>query len=93
MGTTACKEYSVLFKGFVSQLGYNKVALVEEYKRGLSKKLCEKIYGPALMPMNLAEWMDKACMINKQFLIGCVYTAAQTPSSLTSSSRSKPAEK
>ena len=32
MGTTTCEEYSILFKGYASQSGYNEVALIEEYK-------------------------------------------------------------
>lgn len=90
MGTGTCKEYSVLFKGYTLQSGYNEVALIKEYKQGLNKKLWEKMYGLVPMPTDLVEWINQANTLDKQYRIGHTYTAAQTQ---LSSSRSKPVEK
>ena len=90
MGSSTCEEYSVLFKGYTLQSGYNEVALIEEYKWGLNKKLREKMYGLVPMPTDLGGWITQSNTLDKQYRIGCAYTAAQTQ---PSSSRSKPAEK
>ena len=90
IGSSTYKEYSVLFKGYASQSGYNEVALIEEYKRGLNKKLWEKMYNLVPMPTDLGGWINQSNTLDKQYRIGCAYTAAQTQ---PSSSRSKPAEK
>lgn len=69
MGTKTCEEYTVLFQGYASQSGYNNAALLEEYKRGLNKRLRDKIYGLIPMPTTIDDWAAKACLLDKQFRI------------------------
>jgi hypothetical protein len=52
---------------------------MDQYKRGLSKPLCEKMYTLIPMPTDLAGWMEKACILDKQFRIGKLYQTDVTP--------------
>jgi hypothetical protein len=67
MGNKTCEEYMVFFQKYASQNGYNNVVLLEEYKRGLNKQLCNKIYGLIPMPTTIDDWAAKACLLDKQY--------------------------
>jgi hypothetical protein len=38
-----CDEYLVMFKNYATSTGYNDVALLEEFKRGLNKGLLQRV--------------------------------------------------
>ena len=42
MGTGSAKDYTMVFKTYQTRCGYNEMALIEEYRRGLKKSLEER---------------------------------------------------
>ena len=42
MGTGSAEDYTTVFKTYQTRCGYNNVALIEEYRRGLKKSLEER---------------------------------------------------
>ena len=53
-----CDEYLVMFKTYAGLSGYNDVALLEEFKRGLNKSLLQQLMMSYPLPTTLAEYYD-----------------------------------
>ena len=70
MGTGSAKDYTTVFKTYQTRCGYNDMALIEEYRRGLKKSLEERCRMTYPKPKKLAEWMERAVDINKEYRIG-----------------------
>ena len=50
--------------------GYNDVALIEEYRRGLNKALEERCRMTYPKPATISDWMTRAVDIDKEYRIG-----------------------
>ena len=69
MGNRTCNEYTTLFEGYAERSGYNEIALIEEYKWGLTRALREKVYTNDPFLTTLKEWKDKACRLDRLYRI------------------------
>ena len=70
MGTGSAEDYTTIFKTYQTRCGYNDVALIEEYRRGLKKSLEERCRMTYPKPSKLTEWMERAVNIDKEYQIG-----------------------
>jgi hypothetical protein len=66
-GNKTADEYSLEFENLSHRSGYNDVALVEKYERGLNTALRQKIYSLPTMPTTLLEWHTWACRLDRQW--------------------------
>lgn len=68
-GNNAAEVYINSFRSKAPLTGFNDVALVAEFKRGLNVNLMCKIYSNVPVPGNdkLQEWYDHAILINRTF--------------------------
>jgi hypothetical protein len=62
-----CDEYLVMFKNYATATGYNDVALLEEFKRGLNKGLLQRVQMSYPAPKELAEFYKRACELDRQW--------------------------
>ncbi|KAF4617527.1 hypothetical protein D9613_006051 [Agrocybe pediades] len=69
-----CEEYSRLFQAYADRSGYNAVAQLKEYKRGLTRPLRERLMTTWPAPennedgtINLDHWMNRACKLDRQW--------------------------
>ena len=65
-GNSTCDEYVASFKELMDDTGFNDVALLVEFERGLSKSLVDKIFNLADVPETLQEWMAQALKFDRQ---------------------------
>jgi len=80
MGSGTAEDYTTTFKMYQVRTGYNEVALIEEYRRGLLKSLEERCRMTYPKPSKLTEWMERAVDIDKEYRIGrSKYTQRSTP--------------
>ena len=70
MGSGTAEDYTTTFKTYQVRTGYNEVALIEEYRRGLLKSLEERCRMTYPKPSKLTEWMERAVDIDKEYRIG-----------------------
>ena len=70
MGTGSAEDYSTAFKTYQVQSGYNEVALIEEYRRGLNKALEERCRMTYPKPADLSDWITRAVDLDKEYRIG-----------------------
>jgi hypothetical protein len=66
-GSKTADEYSLEFKNLSHKSGYNDVALVEKYERGLNTALRQNVYSLPVMPTTLLEWHTWACRLDRQW--------------------------
>lgn len=60
-------EYIAQFKDLAVRTGYDQIALVERFKRGLNSALLDKIYGLPRLPDNLDDWFMYASRFDQQW--------------------------
>ena len=70
MGSSSAEDYSTMFKMYQVRSGYNKVALVEEYHRGLHKTLEERCRMTYPKPAKLSDWIARAVDLDKEYQVG-----------------------
>ncbi|KAF4623195.1 hypothetical protein D9613_001331 [Agrocybe pediades] len=70
----SCEEYSRLFQAYADRSGFNAVAQLKEYKRGLTRPLREKLMTTWPAPknnddgtINIINWMERACELDRQW--------------------------
>ena len=68
------------------QTGYDNMALIEKYKRGLKEAILSKIYALDTMPTTLDRWKQRASLFDRQYRELQQY---HHPKSAASSSSSK----
>ncbi|KAF4617896.1 hypothetical protein D9613_006386 [Agrocybe pediades] len=73
-----CEEYSRLFQTYADRSGYNAVAQLREYKRGLTRPLRERLMTTWPAPkdnddgsVNLNNWMNRACELDRLWRMNC----------------------
>jgi hypothetical protein len=66
-GSKTADEYSLEFGNLSYKSGYNDVALIEKYERGLNTALRQKIYALPTMPTTSDEWQGWACKLDRQW--------------------------
>lgn len=69
MGDRSCEAYNTEFRSYMTRSGYNEVALIEEYKRGLNGRLLDKCHDQENLPTTLAGWMERAANLDRQYRI------------------------
>jgi hypothetical protein len=62
-----CDEYLVMFKTYATTAGYNDIALLEEFKRGLNRNLLQRVMMTYPVPKTLAEFCQRACELDRQW--------------------------
>lgn len=62
-----CDEYTIMFKNYAATTGFNDVALLEEFKRGLNKKLLQRVQMSYPAPKDLKEFYTRACELDRQW--------------------------
>jgi hypothetical protein len=65
-GTHTADEYVASFRELKDETGYNDVALVERFKKGLDQNLVDRIYHLPEMPIDLEEWISWAVKLDRQ---------------------------
>jgi hypothetical protein len=65
----SCDEYLVMFKNYAMTTGFNEIALLEEFKRGLNKGLLQRVQMSYPVPRTLAEFCTRACELDRQWRI------------------------
>lgn len=65
-GNHTADEYVASFRELKDETGYNDVALVEKFKKGLDQNLVDRIYHLPEMPQNLEEWISWAIKLDRQ---------------------------
>ena len=65
-GSHTAEEYVSSFREFMDDTGYNDVALVESFKRGLNQSLVDRIYCLPEMPTTLETWIAWATKLDRQ---------------------------
>jgi hypothetical protein len=65
-GTHTADEYVASFRELKDETGYNDVALVERFKKGLDQNLVDRIFYLPEMPTNLEEWISWAVKLDRQ---------------------------
>ncbi|KAG9221351.1 hypothetical protein CCMSSC00406_0009928 [Pleurotus cornucopiae] len=66
-GSDTAEDYVMKFNAHKDDTGYNDVALVELFKRGLNAGLLTRIYGRRPLPTNCEEWQDEAIALDRQW--------------------------
>ena len=69
--------------------GYDELALIEKYKRGLKEAILSKIYSLPTMPANIVEWKQRASLFDRQYCEFQQYHHSKPASSSSSSSKQK----
>ncbi|KAG9223588.1 hypothetical protein CCMSSC00406_0009219 [Pleurotus cornucopiae] len=79
------EDYVMKFNAHKDDTGYNDVALVELFKRGLNAGLLTRIYGRRPLPTNCEEWQDEAIALDRQWREAQAYakTAPAKPAART----------
>ena len=69
MGLGTCEQYTTAFETLEAHCGWNDMALVHQYEKGLTKALKQKIYSINLtdFPKTLAEWKQRARAFDAQW--------------------------
>ena len=70
MGSGSAEDYTTTFKMYQVRSGYNEIALVEEYRRGLHKTLEERCRMMYPKPAKLSDWITRAVDLDKEYRIG-----------------------
>lgn len=87
-GNLTADEYVVKFKELQANTGYNDIALVEKFEKGLNSVLVDKIYALPTMPTTLEGWISWSTKLDRQWRKREAMKKANQPSS--SSSKAKP---
>ncbi|KAG9217579.1 hypothetical protein CCMSSC00406_0010096 [Pleurotus cornucopiae] len=66
-GADTAEDYVMKFNAHKDDTGYNDVALVELFKRGLNAGLLTRIYGRRPLPTSCEEWQDEAIALDRQW--------------------------
>lgn len=66
-GSLTADEYVVKFKELKHDTGYNDIALVEKFEKGLNSVLVDKIYALPDMPVSLEGWISWATKLDRQW--------------------------
>jgi len=70
MGSGSAEDYTTTFKTYQVRSGYNEIALIEEYRRGLHKTLEERCRMTYPKPAKLSDWITRAVDLDKEYRIG-----------------------
>ena len=62
-----CDKYLVMFKTYATVSGYNEIALLEEFKRGLNKNLLQRVLMSYPVPRSLQEFFERASYLDRQW--------------------------
>ncbi|KAG9219611.1 hypothetical protein CCMSSC00406_0006067 [Pleurotus cornucopiae] len=66
-GSDTAEDYVMKFNAHKDDTGYNDVALVKLFKRGLNAGLLTRIYSRRPLSTNCEEWQDKAIALDRQW--------------------------
>lgn len=66
-GSDTAEDYVMKFNAHKDDTGYNDVALVELFKRGLNAGLLTRIYGRRPLPTDCEGWQDEAIALDRQW--------------------------
>lgn len=66
-GQRTADEYIGDFRELAGRTSYNDTALIEQFERGLSRPIVEKIYNLPVMPTDLAGWYTYAARFDLQW--------------------------
>ena len=66
-GSKTAVEYMLEFRSIEAQTGYNDLAFIEKFERGLNRALLQKIYTLPEMPKTLKEYQDWAMKLDRQW--------------------------
>lgn len=66
-GSDTAEDYVMKFNAHKDDTGYNDVALVELFKRGLNARLLTRIYGRRPLPTDCEGWQDEAIALDRQW--------------------------
>ncbi|KAG9218574.1 hypothetical protein CCMSSC00406_0001312 [Pleurotus cornucopiae] len=75
-GSDMAEDYVMKFNAYKDDTGYNDVALVELFKRGLNTGLLTRIYGRRPLPGRCEEWQEEAIALDRQWREAQAYTKA-----------------
>ena len=88
-GSDTIDGYNIQFTTAAILTGYDELALIEKYKRGLKEAILLKIYALDMMPSTILGWKQHASLFDRQYRELQQYHHPKQASSL-SSSKSKP---
>ncbi|KAG9227304.1 hypothetical protein CCMSSC00406_0004157 [Pleurotus cornucopiae] len=77
------------FNAYKDDTGYNDVALVELFKRGLNAGLLTRIYGRRPLPGRCEEWQEEAIALDRQWREAQAYAKA-APAKLATKTTTTP---
>src|SRR5882672_2437375 len=63
---TTAADYVVKFRTLARKTGYNDVALVAAFRKGINSKILTKIFGFEKMPKSLEEWFKTSIKLDRQ---------------------------
>ena len=69
MGSGSAEDYTTTFKTYQVRSGYNEIALIEEYRRGLNKTLEERCRMTYPKPAKLSDWITRAVDLDKEYRV------------------------
>ncbi|KDQ24119.1 hypothetical protein PLEOSDRAFT_1086421 [Pleurotus ostreatus PC15] len=75
-GSDMAEDYVMKFNAYKDNTGYNDVALVELFKRGLNAGLLTWIYGRRPLPGRCEEWQEEAIALDRQWREAQAYAKA-----------------
>ena len=66
-GSKTADEYVLEFRSIEARTGYNDLALIEKFERGLNRALLQKIYTLPEMPKTLKDYQDWVMKLDCQW--------------------------
>ena len=66
-GNNTVDEYNIQFTEVAILTKYDKLTLIEKYKRGLKEAILSKIYALTALPTSLAEWRQRASLFDRRY--------------------------
>lgn len=78
-GRRSTDAYVQEFQELASRTGYDNVALIEKFERGLPAHVITSVYGMERMPSTLAGWYEYAQRFDRQYQKGQLRAAASAP--------------
>lgn len=66
-GSDTAEDYVMKFNAHKDDTGYNDMALVELFKRGLNARLLTRIYGRRPLPTDCEGWQEEAIALDRQW--------------------------
>jgi len=82
-GLSSVDRYVAAFMSHATKTGYNDIALVSSFKRGLSQPVSHLIHGHLGLPTTLKAWYDAAIWAERQIQQENHWVAAAPPSHFT----------